>query len=247
MLVLDAGSSLLGEYPALKSEGRVMIEGMNRSQYDAMTLGRMDGLLGLDVIKARAAEAEFPILAANLLDAETGELAFGDKIIVEQAGMTIGIIGVTDEEIAEAPKMKGAVTFLDPQETVAAYVAEMRDQVDVLIVLSHLGLGVDDIIARQVDGIDIIVGGKSRKLMRQPELVNDTIIVQMGYNGERVGQLDVILGEDGKLYEPNLQLLTLDESYPEDREMELILQEYRKQYPTPTPRPRPTLTPTPAK
>lgn len=49
VLTVDAGSSLLGEYVALKSEGRVSVEGMNLAQYDAMVVGRMDALLGLEV------------------------------------------------------------------------------------------------------------------------------------------------------------------------------------------------------
>ena len=37
--------------------------------YDAMTLGRRDFIIGLQALKERAEEADFPFLSANLVDA----------------------------------------------------------------------------------------------------------------------------------------------------------------------------------
>jgi len=52
--VLDAGNALLGAWVSLASEGRVTIEAMNAMGYDAMGVGMMEGIRGLDVLLARA-------------------------------------------------------------------------------------------------------------------------------------------------------------------------------------------------
>ena len=74
-LVLDAGDSLVGDQdPALKTQGKSSVEAMNRLGYDAMALGPADLALGLETLRARMAEAKFPMLSANAVVTGTEEL-----------------------------------------------------------------------------------------------------------------------------------------------------------------------------
>lgn len=50
-------------------------------------------------------------------------------------------------------------------------------------------------IAQGVDGIDVIIDGHSHS--QENEIVNDTLIVQTGSNGEAVGQLELTFDEEG--------------------------------------------------
>ena len=233
VVVVDAGSSLLGEYVALKSEGRVLVEGMNLAQYDAMAVGRMDALLGLEVLQARAAEAAFPFVSANLIDPATQALLFEPYTIIERGGARIGIIGLSDEEVVEVPQMAGQAAYLDATEAAQRYVAELREQVDVVIVLSRLGLGENKALAAAVPGINVIVGGKTRRVMTAPERVGDTLITEMAYNGERGGKLTAFIGADGAPYDYAQAVVDLTEAFTDDPETKLMLDGYREQFPEP--------------
>ncbi len=237
VLTVDAGSSLLGEYVALKSEGRVSVEGMNLAQYDAMVVGRMDALLGLEVLQARAAEAQFAVLSANLVDPTTQEPLFAPYTIIERDGVSFGIIGISDQEVAELPDMQGVSAYLDPTETAARYVAELRDQVDVVIVLSRLGLAQNHALAAAVPGINIIVGGKTKRLLSAPEREGNTLIVEMSSDGERGGKLQVFIGSDGVPYDYTETVVNLTVDFADDPETLAMIERYKQLYPEPTPIP----------
>jgi len=234
VLVLDAGSALFPQWVALLSEGRVIVEGMNAMGYDAMAVGAMDGVKGLDVLLARRDEARFPFLSANLVYAGDGEHVVDPYTIIQRDGLTIGIIGLTDEGILRGPGMSDAVQVLDPVDTARQYAGELRERVDILIVLSYLGLEGDRAVPEAVPEVDIIVGGASSRLMTEPERVGDTLIVHQGYLGEWLGRLHVIYDGAGRIIEARAGYITLDDRFADDPDMEALVARYRLQYPTPT-------------
>ncbi|MHB0857865.1 MAG: bifunctional metallophosphatase/5'-nucleotidase [Anaerolineae bacterium] len=235
VLSLDAGSTLFGETIAMQSEGRVIVQSMNAMGYDAMTLGRYDLAMGVDILKAREAEAEFPFLSANLVNATDQQPLVQPYVIVERQGKRLGIIGMSEPEIGQLPGIGSTLAVLDPIETTARYVQELLDQVDAVIVLSHLGLEADMALAEAVPGIDLIVGGNTRRLMKAPERVGDTLIVQQGYLGEWMGRLTVRYDAEGKEIESSEELIALTEEIADDPTLAQLVEGWLAEYPTPTP------------
>ena len=243
LLLLDAGSSLMGHWVSMKSDGRVTVESMNALGYDALTVGQKELYRGVEVLQARRQEAHFPFLSANLISVDKKEPVFEPYVILERGGRRIGILGLSEINANQMPIVKDSLVVLDPVETAQEYVRELRGNVDLVIVLSHLGLDPDKALAEQVPGIDIIVGGSSSKLMSEPERVGQTLIVQQGYRGEWMGRLRATYDEKGNPSDYGAETITLGPSFGEDKEMADLLADYRLRYPTPTPRPRPTLDP----
>jgi len=225
------------------SDGRVIVEAMNAMGYDAMAVGALDALKGLDVLLARRDEAEFPFLSANLVSAQDETLLFDPYVIIERDGRRFGIMGLTDADIMSYPGVGDQVRVIDPIEVTKAWVDALRPQVDVLIVLSHLGFEYDQVLAESVDGIDIIVGGYSRRTMQEPLERNGTLIVQQGYRGEWLGRLQVRYDRNGTILEATEEMIALDDTYADDPEVAAIVDRYRALYPTPTL--PPTATPDP--
>ena len=62
-----------------------------------------------------------------------------------------------------------------------------------MIVVSHVGIEVDREIARNVKGVDLIIGGHSHTPVRTPEKVNGTYIVQDWEYGKSLGRVDLTL------------------------------------------------------
>jgi 5'-nucleotidase / UDP-sugar diphosphatase len=139
---------------------------MNALRYDAMTIGVLDCARGLDMLLARSREAKFPMLACNLVSNKDQKPVLAPYTVLERGGMRLGIIGVTEPDTINAPTLREVAQVLDPVATVKQYLAEVRGKSDVVMLLSHLGLEEDKALAQQVPGIDIMVGGKTRKCSR---------------------------------------------------------------------------------
>jgi 2',3'-cyclic-nucleotide 2'-phosphodiesterase (5'-nucleotidase family) len=245
LLVLDAGRSLMGQWLAQKSEGKVTLEAMNSMGYDAMTLGQSDFILGMDLLKKREAEAKFPFLAANLVNTADNKPVFKAYVILERQGIRVGIIGLTETKGVPGQSLPDKTALLDPVETARRYVGELRSQVDLLIVLSHLGIEDDTALAKAVPGIDVIVGGNTSKLMEAPDRAGNTLIVQQGYRGEWMGRLQANFDAQGVPSQAKEEIITLDDHFADDAEVATLVKKWAVQFPSPTPPPTVVL-PTPA-
>ncbi|MGE0360913.1 MAG: bifunctional UDP-sugar hydrolase/5'-nucleotidase [Vicinamibacterales bacterium] len=113
VVLLDTGDTYQGGITSNLSEGAVVIDAYNALGYTALAVGnhdfeygavdRWDDDEGADAdprgaLKARAAQARFPFLAANLIDSATGQPVTWPNVqpsaLVEVAGIRVGIVGV---------------------------------------------------------------------------------------------------------------------------------------------------------
>ncbi|MGQ9494296.1 MAG: bifunctional metallophosphatase/5'-nucleotidase [Anaerolineae bacterium] len=234
VLVLDAGNTLFGQRLAIASKGQIIVEAMNAMGYDAMAIGTLDLSQGIEVLKERAQQAHFAVLSCNLLDLN-GRPIFTPYIIVPREGLRCGIVGVSEPEAANLADIAQSAKIVDPVESVQKYLSEIRDQSDVLIVLSHLGLEQDKALAQVIPEIDLIVGGRTRRLLRAPEIVGSTIIVQAGYDGEWLGKLNVTITTDGKAVDPWVDIIPLGPEIADHPELAALVARYNELYPAPTP------------
>ncbi|MFC1610987.1 bifunctional metallophosphatase/5'-nucleotidase [Myxococcota bacterium] len=83
----------------------------------------------------------------------------------------------------------------------------LYEEVDVVIALTHLGMDEDSYLATHTTGIDVIIGGHSHDEIR-PTLVGETIIVQAGDYGRKLGKLTLNIDLEGQItYDPAGSLL----------------------------------------
>jgi len=205
-LLLSAGDMIQGSNWANLFQGKSVIEIMNRMGFDAMALGNHEFDFGIDTLKERIKEARFPYLGANIIGLE-GIQPF---IIKELKGVRIAIIGLATEEtpIYTHPDNVRGLIFQLPFDTAERCIKELRDKVDVIIVLSHLGFHNDMVLAQKVGDIDVIVGGHSHTKIEKPVLIGKTVIVQAWEHGKVLGVLDLTL-RDGAIKDHNGYLLDI--------------------------------------
>ncbi len=67
----------------------------------------------------------------------------------------------------------------------------LKDKVDIIILLSHLGYIMDTGLPNEFPEIDVIIGSHSQTLLTEPERYGKTIVAQAGKNGEHVGCLEI--------------------------------------------------------
>ena len=197
VLLLDAGDLIGDTMLADLTEGKALVEALNFLKYEALTIGNHEPDFGTDALKRRMAEAAFPTIACNLTEKATGKLFTKPYFIREVAGVKVGVLGLAYPKTARttAPKNVAAVEFHPPGLAVKEYLPRLRaDGAEIVVVLSHLGLGADQQLAWELEGIDVIVGGHSHNRMPEAETVGTTLIVQAGAHGSDLGRLDLTIG-----------------------------------------------------
>ena len=206
-LLLSAGDMIQGNNWANLFQGESVIELMNEMRFDAMVVGNHEFDFGQDVLKKRISEAKFPFLGANV----EGLDGLKPYIIKEVKGIKVAIIGVVTEDIPATthPRNVIGLKFFSPIKTVEKYMKELRENADVVIVLSHSGFPMDRILAETLKGIDVIVGGHSHAKITKPVKVGNAIVVQAWEHGKALGVLDLAL-KDGKIisFEGHLEEIT---------------------------------------
>jgi 5'-nucleotidase len=240
VLVLDGGDFLMGSlFHMLAREEAMELRLMKDMGYDALTLGNHEFDLkpkGLARILESAAEKGGmpPVVFSNALFSRESdkddalEEAFRQGLvkpylILEKGGLKIGVFGIMGRDAAEKSPFASPVKFRDPIETSQEMVKVLREKekADLVICLSHSGLreaksiSEDELLARKVHGIDVIVGGHSHTRLEKPVVINSTLIVQASAYGKCVGVLDLIF-EKGKVRQKDYRLIDIDSSIPGD-------------------------------
>lgn len=203
-LVLDAGDAWVGQLISAIDRGRSIVKAMSLIGYDAMALGNHDFDWGQDELAARAKEATFPFLTANVVEEATGAAPpFARPFIVKDLKIArVAIIGLSypSASIIRAASVKG-LRFLPAVESVRKHIPEMQKQADVIVAVSHLGIeggssrigGGDTALAQAVPEIDLIVGGHDHLAFRTARSVGKTKVFQSGANGDNLGRVEVTI------------------------------------------------------
>ena len=226
LLLLDGGNALWGDQRlAVDSEGKVIIEAMNLLGYDAMVIGDQDLQWGAEVLRRRITDADFPVLSANLQLAGQDTLFAQPYTLLEVGGHTIGLIGLTWDEAQQASE---EFVLRDAEEALRAYVPEVAEQADIIILVSNMGHEDDLALAAKVPGIDLVVGGRTRIPLPQAlrDFTNDTLVVQAGSLGQWFGRITLYFDSSGVVTRHHDELLLLTEDYAEDSQMRAFLDQY---------------------
>ncbi|MGA3288120.1 MAG: bifunctional UDP-sugar hydrolase/5'-nucleotidase [Bacteroidota bacterium] len=224
-LLLDAGDVMTGnpitEYTYSGAEGGALFEMMNRIGYEAWTPGNHDFDISSANLYKLTNIAKFPTVSANIVDtANRFPVNNKEYVIIEKNGLKIGIIGVMSSDFYNLVNRNSStgIKILPPIETVQRLAELLDPQTDILIALTHEGVDEDSVLAMNVHGLDIIVGGHSHTRLKQPKKVNNVLIVQTGSNCENLGVLDVTIEKHRVIaYEGKLLQLWYDSDRPTTR------------------------------
>jgi len=193
-LVLDAGDWWQGTPEGSLSKGEAVADMFNAIGYDAIVIGNHEYDNGGDDLKALIAKMKMPVLSANTYGSD-GKLVpwVRASIVKEIAGVKVGIFGLTTANMARLsfPKNIAGLVFRREVDAAREAVKALKKQgATVIIALTHVGLEQegkpkfegDQTIAREVPGIDLIVGGHSHTFLNRPiQGENGTLIVQAGH------------------------------------------------------------------
>ncbi|SFR43996.1 5'-nucleotidase [Yoonia tamlensis] len=226
-ILVDGGDQFQGTLFYTYYKGAMAAEFMNLLGYDAMTVGNHEFDDGPEVLRGFMDAVEFPVLMSNA--DVSGEPLLADVLmkstVIEQGGEKIGLIGLTPQDTDELASPGDNIIFTDPSEAVQGEVDKLTAEgVNKIIVLSHSGYVVDQQVAANTTGVDVIVGGHSNTLLGDmegaagayPTMVGDTAIVQAYAYGKFLGELNVTFDDAGVVTEASGAPLLIDGQVAED-------------------------------
>ncbi len=216
------------------------IDLMNRMGYDAMVLGNGEYYWGLTNLRRRMAEAKFTVLAGNIFEVKKeGPRAVGQNFVVKKVGpLRVGLMGLS----LIRPKHPASrnLRMGDNLQLAKKWLSELQPKTDLVVLLSHLGLPRDTMVAGMLGPVEIIIGGDTHTLLKEPVIVKKgkgadqkkVYIVQAGEYYEHLGRIDLDFSrqDDGswKLTKVRGQVIPINESIEADSKIAGRLEEYRR-------------------
>ena len=148
VILLSAGDMWQGSAESNLTRGQLVVEWMNRLDFQGMALGNHEFDWDESYIGENAKLAEFPFLAINVYDKETNQLASycEPSRLVEVNGVQIGLIGAAGDNYSSiAPDMCKGVYFKTGSaltQLVKAEAQALREQgADFIVYILHDGIG----------------------------------------------------------------------------------------------------------
>jgi 2',3'-cyclic-nucleotide 2'-phosphodiesterase (5'-nucleotidase family) len=234
VFLVCAGDELIGTPISTLSKGKAEIEILNLIQPDVFELGNHEFDFGLENLKGLIKIAQFPIICANVVDEESGQTLVPPYLILEKGKARIAFIGLNTEYLKDVVVEEGTkgLKIKKAKKTLHHYLPELENKTDIQVVVSHMGYEADKRIAREVSGIEVIIGGHSHTKLLEAKVVNQTIICQAGSQGRYVGQLNLVVDlRKDKIINYDAGLIqTLNEKVSPDPVVQERVDEFEKSY-----------------
>lgn len=230
VLLVDAGDTFGDGLLANLTRGAATIRVMNALGYTFMALGNHDYEYTTEGTRALQGIAQFPMRAANAIGKADGTPFLGDPtLVVTAGGVRVGLLALTyhnTDQTGNAANTRD-LSFTSGIEAARRIVPILRTRADVIVVVSHQGTTVDSLLAAQVPGIDVIVGGHSHDRIAPPRHMGATWVVQALSDGSALGELTVTVREGRVVTAEGTVRELYADRYPPDRRMAAMLDSIR--------------------
>ena len=246
-ILIDAGDDIQGTimtddlYNKTPEEPHPVIAAMNYMGYDAMTLGNHEFNWGIPTMQTILSQAEFPVLAANVTDAD-GEFVTGAGwTIVERDGVKVAVIGVVTPDVPIWDGGKEGIedaTFEAANVAVGKAIDAIGDQADVIVVSAHMGMyaefdeeGGSDSAQKILDDnpeIDVLQVAHNHVVVNEKQ--GDVVIGGVRNGGRDIARFDLTLDKDNNVVDAAVEIVDMTDVTPsqEIRDIALVAEAHQK-------------------
>ena len=220
-VVLDAGDFFTMSKKLLKDS--LVCEAYATIPYDAILLGDQELTRNEEFLNNVIPKLESSVILSNL---EAPNLPFIRKYkVIKRGGLSIGIIGILGNNAMKYyPKdIRESIILTDPASTVNNIVKRIRPRTDLIVLLSHQGFEQDQVLAKSLKGVNVILGAHSQTVPKEPTIVNNILISQAGREGYYVGLIELKLNKYKKIENHKVSTISMTQDMPDHpRVMELV-------------------------
>lgn len=234
VLQLDAGDQLFAtsDLPGILREqaelqAKYLLKALALVHQDAAVPGEKDFALGFKVFEKLRKGSKIQFLAANLVKKNGAAYLPAHQIFSgpNEAGTLkkVAVIGLVGTKL-KWPNELNARSII---EAASREVKALKGKADWIVALTHQGLDEDQLLAKKVPGIDLIIGGHTQSFLQQPIKIGSTWIVQSSFKNQNVG----IFSLGKPLTASAYRLVSLDPGFesPPDKpsEMDGLVKEFK--------------------
>jgi 2',3'-cyclic-nucleotide 2'-phosphodiesterase (5'-nucleotidase family) len=232
MAVFDSGNFSDNPTPAGDVKTGALVEAMSRLGYAAVNVGERELVSGYDAFVAKTKSATYPFVSTNLVRQDTKEPVFKPYVIVEAKGKTaaskvrIGVLGVVrfNPVFQKAGPDKSNVIIAPPLEMLQKYLPEVRDKVDVVVLLASVHKDDARTLVRSVPGVDLVLGAFSGIVTSQDETEGPVALRYVGNQGRYIGESRLSLSPQRRIVSGTHYMHLLTSRYPSDEPMVQFVQ-----------------------
>ena len=236
--LVDTGDAFWGNMLGYLSKGSYIVDIMNEVGYDIAVPGENEFTYGVDNFMKSAEDlSNFPYIAANFTDINGDDLLdsyriieYGDRKIAYLGIITPHALTANDPDNFKDADGNYLYTFYGEDDSTVFYeriqakIDEIREDVDYIVALAHLGMDDEDeyssdSLLANTDGIDILIDGHthdSYNTTLKDKDGHDVIVMQAGTKGEYIGK--IMIDSDGNI---DTELILTDTVIADDRYREV--------------------------
>lgn len=265
-LLLHTGDTIQGGAEVLYTRGEAILKVVNEFGIDAFAPGNWEFVYGTERFVELFSDkfgntpvANFKTVSANLrycgepFANKDGERVVDPYIIKNVAGIKVGILGFTTDRgpqvvgttvtkgfcfLSSVPGSSGTPDVSQVEAELRAQVDHLRnvEKVDLLVMISELGLANNTLLAERNDGIDVILSSDMHEETREPAVVTTpnggkTLVMEAGQDGTMLGELELEFNKKTKkLKEWEFKAHRISDRIDEDRNIARLVKNVRKPF-----------------
>lgn len=222
-----SGNPVVDQY---EPKGEPLLILMNKMKFDAGVIGNHDFDYGKKILKSFIERADFPMLCSNIIsnDPEFPQPVPYKKFQLK-GGIEVILLGLIQTEEhsgipSTLPANVNGLQFFKGTEFAKKF-SHLKKKDNVFIALSHLGYGEDKKLAQNMGELDVIIGGHSHTLIKNPSLENNVLIAQAGAHLDYLGRIDIIV-KNGKITNKKGSVIDLESVKNSDNEIDKLVKEF---------------------
>ncbi|WP_408869077.1 bifunctional metallophosphatase/5'-nucleotidase [Brochothrix campestris] len=185
-LFFDIGDFIDRVHPLTDATaGQANVRLLNTIPYDAVTIGNNEGTtLTKGALQKLYATFSGDVICANLTD-DLG--TFQPFVIYERGTEKVAVIALTVIFAQFYELLQWETT--DPFVALEAVLPQLPSDVSAIVLMSHLGLPVDEQLAEQFPQLTVILGSHTHHLLQAGKLINGVLLGACGRYGEYIGEV----------------------------------------------------------
>uniref|UniRef100_A0A832MKR9 Bifunctional metallophosphatase/5'-nucleotidase n=1 Tax=Eiseniibacteriota bacterium TaxID=2212470 RepID=A0A832MKR9_UNCEI len=230
LVFVDAG----GFFPEGQSHRELaafFMEGMAKLEFDAVGVGDRDLKYGIEFLTEHVKRHGLPVVSANLVYRANKQPVFPPHVLKQVGGVKVGVFSLLSPEVDLGPSRE-ALAVREPMQAAADAVKALRAQgANVVVLLSQLGKVGSEDVPLNVEGIDLVIGGRNVPLLQRARSVNGALVVHGGEQGQYIGRTVISLDGAKKVTGAECELVALAPAISDKPDFAAMIKAHEERHP----------------
>ncbi len=203
-----------------------LMDMMHRVGIRVANVGERDLRYGRAFLTVNARRVGLPLVSANLVDRASRRPVVEPWRVENVAGTKVGVFGLISDKVDLGPA-RDSLEVLEPTAAATKAIAALRGKgATVIVCLSQLGKVESEDLASTVAGIDVVIVGRNVPLLQQGRLIENTLAVYGGEQGQYMGRAVVRLDARGRPLDRSAETFMLSPEVGESPSVLKLVKEF---------------------